>query len=131
MSNRRPVLAAAFALALLSGGLVAAGAAQAHQASPSRPSPPPSAKPRTKNAALPTTTKPKTVTTPVPPIKPRTKNAALSNTTLAPTTAPLKLNTVPPTIPLNNVPRPTTAVRPTTTSVVKTVTTPLPRLPKR
>ncbi len=77
MTSRRPVLAAAFALALLSGGLAAAGAAQAHQASPSRPSPPPSAKPRTKNAALPTTTtKPKTVTTPVPTIKPRVKNAA-------------------------------------------------------
>jgi hypothetical protein len=74
MTSRRPVLAAAFALALLSGGLAAAGAAQAHHASPSRPSPPPSAKPRTKNAALPTTTKPKTVTTPVPTIKPRVKN---------------------------------------------------------
>jgi hypothetical protein len=82
MSNRRPVLAAAFALALLSGGLVAAGAAQAHQASPSRPSPPPSAKPRTKNAALPTTTKPKTVTTPVPTIKPRAKNTTPTSNTL-------------------------------------------------
>ncbi len=76
MTRRRPVLAAAFALALLSGGLVAAGAAQAHSASPSKVSTPPSAKPRTKNAALPTTTKPKTVTTPVPTIKPRVKNAA-------------------------------------------------------
>jgi hypothetical protein len=93
MSKRRPVLAAAITLALLGGGLVAAGAAQAHRASPSKPTTVATPKPRTKNAALPTTTKPKTVTTPVPQL-PRTKNAALP-----PTTAPKTVTTPKPALP--------------------------------
>lgn len=74
MTKSRTVLAATFALALLAGGIAATGAAQAHRAAPAKPTTQPSMKPRTKNAALPTTTKPNTVTTPVPPVKPRVKN---------------------------------------------------------
>lgn len=102
MTKRRPIIAAAIALATLGTGLAATGA-QARRDAPSKPttmpSPAPSvAKPRTKNAALPTTTtRPKTVTTPMPVIKPRTKNAALPATTVAPKAGPKVRTTTPAT----------------------------------
>ena len=131
MTKSRTVLAATFALMLLGGGIAATGTAQAHRAVPAKPTGVPSLPPRTKNAALPTTTTPMTVTTPKPQL-PRTKNAALSDTTLAPTAVPPKLNTAPSTtFGANTVTRPTTVVRPTTTSVVKTATTPVPTLPPK
>ena len=93
MTQRRPIIAAAFVLATLGAGIAASGVAQAGRVPAPRISTTTKAPnkipicyagpncQRTKNAALPTTTKPKTVTTPMPTIKPRTKNAALAPTT--------------------------------------------------
>jgi len=106
MTKRRPIIAAAFALATLAGGVVAASSVGA-QRIPSMVNRSTTTKPRTvttpmptlntvtrtKNAALPTTvapktstTKPRTVTTPMPTLNTitRTKNAALPTTTVAP-----------------------------------------------
>ena len=101
MTKRRPILAAAFALTTLAGGVAVASAVGA-QRLPAMPLQSTTTKPRTvttpmptlntirtKNAALPatTTTRPRTVTTPMPTINTlmRTKNAALPTTTVAPT----------------------------------------------
>ena len=103
MTQRRPIIAAAFVLATLGAGIAATGVAQAGRVPAPRISTTtkaPNTIPicysgtncqRTKNAALPatTTTKPKTVTTPMPTIKPRTKNKAL------PTTLPKSPATLP------------------------------------
>ena len=101
MTKRRPILAAAFALTVLAGGVAASGAAQAGRVAPSKPTGAPSIPPpvtsRTKNAALPTTTT----------IKPRTKNAAL------PTTAVPR----PVTTPVPSLPRTATTKVPTSNTI--------------
>ena len=110
MTKRRPIIAAAFALSTLAGGVVAASSVGAQRVdsmvarSTTTKVPTttpkcyggPNCTPRTKNAALPTTvapktstTKPRTVTTPMPTLNTmntvtRTKNAALPTTTVAP-----------------------------------------------
>ena len=103
MTQRRPIIAAAFVLATLGAGIAASGVAQAGRVPAPRISTTtkaPNTIPicyagpncqRPKNAALSatTTTKPKTVTTPMPTIKPRTKNKAL------PTTLPKSPATLP------------------------------------
>ncbi|MFM7094175.1 MAG: hypothetical protein ACKOYL_06425 [Actinomycetota bacterium] len=118
MTKRRPIIAAAIALTAVAGAAFATGSAGAETYNMPRrstttkaPSTIPmcyggsNCTPRTKNAALPTTTKPKTVTTPMPPIKPRTKNAALP-TTVAPKTATTKPRTVTtPLPPINTIKR--------------------------
>ena len=93
MTQRRTLIAAFATLATLTLGLAATGAAQAGRVPAPRISTTtkaPNTIPicysgpncqRTKNAALPQTTLPKTASTPVPTIKPRTKNAALATTT--------------------------------------------------
>ena len=93
MTKLRPMVAAVVALTAVAGGIFATGSAGAETYNSARRSTTtkaPNTIPicyagpncqRTKNAALPTTTKPKTVTTPMPTIKPRTKNAALAPTT--------------------------------------------------
>jgi len=72
MTKRRPIIAAAFALATLAGGVVAASSVGAQRI------------PSMVNRS--TTTKPRTVTTPMPTLNTitRTKNAALPTTTVAP-----------------------------------------------
>lgn len=106
MTNRRPIIAAMFALTAIAGGVVAAGSAGAQNLEmPIRSTTTkvptttpkcyggPNCTPRTKNAALPTTTAAKkaTATTVKKATKPtvttkpkRTKNAALPTTTVAP-----------------------------------------------
>ena len=100
MTQRRTVIAAAVALTAVAGAVFATGSAGAETYTLPRRSTTtkaPNTIPicysgpncqRTKNAALPTTTKPKTVTTPKPTIKPRTKNKALPTTTKPPATLP-------------------------------------------
>ena len=100
MTKRRPIIAAAVALTAVAGGLVATGSAGAETYNGVRRSTTtkaPNTIPicyagpncqRTKNAALPQTTQPRTVTTPKPTIKPRTKNKALPTTTKPPSTLP-------------------------------------------
>ena len=97
MTQRRTVIAAVTALASITFGLAATGADARSAVKPriTTSLPPVKTLPicnsgpncqRTKNAALPTTTQPRTVTTPMPTIKPRTKNAALPPTTTRPRT---------------------------------------------
>ena len=117
MTKRRTVLAAAFALASIAGGIVASGSAGAETYNSPRRSTTtkaPNTIPicysgtncqRTKNAALPTTTKPKTVTTPMPPIKPRTKNAALPTATTKPTATTRPRTVTTPMPPVNTIKR--------------------------
>jgi len=112
MTKRRPIIAAAFALATLAGGVVAASSVGAQRI------------PSMVNRS--TTTKPRTVTTPMPPLPPRTKNAALP-TTVAPktiTTAPKTSTTKPRTVTtpmptLNTITRTKNAALPTTTVAPK------------
>ena len=111
MTKRRTVLAAIAALASLSFGLAATGAdarptvkARVTTSIPTVNTIPicysgPNCQ-RTKNAALPTTTQPRTVTTPMPTIKPRTKNAALPTTT-----APRGRTVTTPLPPVNTIKR--------------------------
>ena len=92
MTKRRSAIAAIAALATLTFGLAATGADARSAVKPRVTTSIPTVNTltncysgsncqRTKNAALPTTTQPRTITTPVPTIKPRTKNAALATTT--------------------------------------------------
>ena len=134
MTKRRPIIAAAFALSTLAGGVVAGSVgAQRVPSMPLRstttkvPTTTPkcyggsNCTPRTKNAALPTTTapkttttKPRTVTTPMPTLNTlRTKNAALPATT---TTRPRTVTTPVPTV--NTLMRTKNAALPTTTTTV-------------
>ncbi|MEY2626511.1 MAG: hypothetical protein RJB08_270 [Actinomycetota bacterium] len=102
MTKARPALAAAFALTIIGGGITASGVAQASKPAPTTLAPvdrpvttPKPAVPRTKNAALPTTTaaRPRNIT--VPSASPRTKNAALPT----PTTRPATVTTPVPSLP--------------------------------
>ena len=115
MNQRRPIIAAAFVLATLGAGIAATGVAQAGRVPAPRISTTtkaPNTIPicyagpncqRTKNAALPTTTKPKTVTT--PPKLPRTKNAALPTSTTKPTATTRPRTVTTPLPPVNTIKR--------------------------
>ena len=112
MTQRRPIIAAAFVLATLGAGIAATGVAQAGRVPAARittTTKSPGTIPicysgpncqRTKNAALPPTTQPRTVSTPMPTIKPRTKNAALPTTT-----APRGRTVTTPLPPVNTIKR--------------------------
>ena len=110
MTNRRTVIAAVATLASITFGLAATGADARSAIKPRITTSIPTVNTvpicysgpncqRTKNAALPQTTAPKTVSTPVPTIKPRTKNAALPPTTTRPRTV------TTPMPPLNTIKR--------------------------
>lgn len=117
MTKRRPIVAAVLALTTVAGGIFASGSAGAETYNSPRRSTTtkaPNTIPicysgpncqRTKNAALPTTTKPKTVTTPMPPIKPRTKNAALPTATTKPTATTRPRTVTTPLPPVNTIKR--------------------------
>lgn len=117
MTQRRTVIAAAVVLTAVAGAVFATGSAGAETYNLPRRSTTtkaPNTIPicysgpncqRTKNAALPTTTKPKTVTTPMPPIKPRTKNAALPTATTKPTATTRPRTVTTPLPPVNTIKR--------------------------
>lgn len=120
MTNRRPIIAALFALTAVAGGIAATGSAGAQNIEMPRRS---------------TTTKaPSTV-----PMcyggsncTPRTKNAALPTTTAAKkaTATTVKKKTTKPTVTATTKPKRTkNAALPPTTTRPKTVTTPMPKLP--
>ena len=79
-----------------------------------------------KNAALPPTTAPRTVTTPMPQLPGRVTTTVAIKVT---TTAPKTVTTPMPQLPAPGTP--TTVAIKVTTTAPKTVTTPMPQLPGR